>query len=131
MPTSDEDLQKKAERVQKLREQVSNAQATREQRERDLANDVTMRQLEAEEAALEARLAVAKDAGKVASVKEGTSTVLDAVTSEMEAAVAQKKAAEDAGKDAARATESTTAAPASGDTSSTAAANTTSGKDGK
>jgi hypothetical protein len=127
MPTSDEDLQKKAERVQKLREQVTNAEATRVQREADLANDITMRQLEAEEAALEARLAVAKEAGKVANVKQGAAAPLDAVTEQMERAVAQQKAAEAAPAEAARATESTSSGGASGDSAATTGATTENG----
>ena len=106
MPTSDEDLQKQAERVQKLREQVADAEAKRTERERELANDVTMTQLQAEAAALEARLAVAKEQGKVGSVKEGASAPLDAAKDLLERAVAQKKAAEAAPKESARGTES-------------------------
>lgn len=115
MPTSDEDLQKEAERVQKLREQVSNAEAKRTERERELANDVTMTQLQAEAAALEARLAVAKEAGKVSSVKDGASAPLDAAKEQLRRAVAQKEAAEAAPKESARATESTGTGGQSGD----------------
>lgn len=118
MPTSDEDLQKQSDRVQKLREQVAAEEAKRTTRERDLANDVTMAQLQAEEAALEARLAVAKDAGKVGSVKAGAAAPLEAAKEQMERAVAQKKAAEEQPSAAARATESTQTGGASGDTAS-------------
>lgn len=118
MPTSDEDLQKQSDRVQKLREQVAAEEAKRTTRERDLANDVTMAQLQAEEATLEARLAVAKDAGKVASVKAGAAAPLEAAKEQMERAVAQKKAAEEQPSAAERATESTQTGGASGDTAS-------------
>jgi hypothetical protein len=105
MPTSDEDLQKQSERVQKLREQVADAEAKRVERESSLANDVTMAQLQAEEAALEARLAVAKEAGKVGNVKSGASAPLDAAKEQLKRAVAQKEAAEKAPEEAARQSE--------------------------
>lgn len=98
MPTSDEDLAKKAEEVQKLREQVSDAEAMRVQRERDVSNELAMGQLEAEEAALRARLATAKAQSKVTAVKGGAAAPLDAVKEQMERSVAQQQAAEDAAK---------------------------------
>ena len=94
MPTSDEELQRKAEAVQKLREQVAEAEAQREQRELDTANDVTMTQLEAEEAVLRARLTQAKESAKVASVKSGVEAPLSAAKEQLKTALAQQKAAE-------------------------------------
>lgn len=120
MPTSDEELQKKAEDVDKLRQQVANAEATREQREKELANDITLKQLEAEEASLKARLAVSKDAGKVSNVRDGAAAPLNAVGEMMERAVAQQKAAEHTGKESTRATESTSSGTAGGDSASAA-----------
>lgn len=107
MPTSEDDLAAKAEEVQKLRDQVTAQEATRESRERDLANDITMRQLEAEEASLRARLAVAKEGAKAGSVKEGAAAPLGAVQDQLKAAVEQQKAAEKAPSASARTTEST------------------------
>jgi hypothetical protein len=94
MPTSEEELQKQSQRVEKLRQQVADAESVRVQRERDLANDVTMAQLQAEEAMLEARLAAAKDAGKVGSVKEGAEAPLDAAKEDMRLAVERQRAEE-------------------------------------
>lgn len=91
MPTSDEDLQQKAEEVQSLREQVATAEADRVRQEAGLANDATMAQLEAEEAALRARLAVMKQAAEP--------TVPQAVLDQREAAVAQQQAVEEAVQD--------------------------------
>lgn len=122
MPTSDEDLQKKSDRVQKLREQVAAEESKRTTRERELANDVTMAQLEAEEAKLEARLAATKEQGKVSAVKEGAAAPLSAAKEEMERAVAQKKAVEDAPNRASRATESTSTGGSSGDADANAGA---------
>jgi hypothetical protein len=93
MSVSDEDVQKKADDVQKLREQVQDAEANRVSREAELSNQFTINQLEAEEAQLRARLAVAKEAGKVAAVKAGADAPLAAVKAQMEQAVAQEKAA--------------------------------------
>lgn len=121
MPTSNEDLQKKAERLQKLREQVAAEESKRTSRESELANDVKMTEMEAEEARLEARLAAAKDAGKVGSVKAGASAPLEAAKEQMERAVAQKKAVEERPSAAERATESTESGGASGDTAASGA----------
>lgn len=95
MPTSDEDLQKKADDVQKLREQVADAEAKRVERERVVSNDLHMAQLESEEAALRARLAQAREASKVSNVKSGADAPLAAVQAQMEAAVAQEQAVAD------------------------------------
>lgn len=94
MPTSDEDLQAKSDEVQKLREQVAEEEAKREAREVELSNDVTMTQLQAEEANLQARLTLAKQAGKAGSVKSGAAAPLDAAKEQMRVAVEQQKAAE-------------------------------------
>lgn len=93
MPTSDEAVQKKADDVQSLREKVADAEANRVTRERELSNDITMRQLEAEEARLEAALSRAKQDGKVASVKAGADAPLSAIQEEMATAVAARDAA--------------------------------------
>lgn len=98
MPTSHEDLAKKAEEVQKLREQVVDAEATRVQREQDLSNDLAMGQLEVEEAALRARLATAKAQSKVTAVRSGAEAPISALKEQMERSVAQQQAAEDAVK---------------------------------
>lgn len=94
MPTSDEELQKQSERVQKLREQVAEAEAKRVEREREVANDITMAQLKAEEAQLEARLTVAREAGKVNAVKAGVAAPLDAAKEALERAVKSKESVE-------------------------------------
>src|SRR5437868_11997458 len=93
MPTSDEDLQKQQERVAKLRGQVADAEMTRETRERELSNDITMTQLEAEEAQLDARLALAKQQGRVSAVKDGAAAPLDAAKEALTRSVAAEKAA--------------------------------------
>ena len=121
MPTSDEDLQKEMDRVQKLREQVADAEAKRVSRERELANDVTMNQLQAEAAQLEARLTVQSDSSKVANVKSGAAAPIEATKEELKRAVAMRDAAKKAGENAARETESTDAGTASADSASAAA----------
>ena len=74
---SDEDLAKQQERVNKLRQQVAEAEATRTAREREQANAITMEQLKAEEARLQANLDAAKAGGSASAVKEGASGPLE------------------------------------------------------
>ena len=74
---SDEDLANAAERVNKLRQQVAEAEATRTARERQQANAITMEQLKAEEARLQANLDAAKAGGSASAVKEGASGPLE------------------------------------------------------
>lgn len=95
MPTSNEDLNAKAEEVQSLREQVRQAESDRRTREAEVANDVTMAQLQAEEAALRARLAVIQQAADTPEAV-ADQTPLAVVREQMEAAVERQKAAEDA-----------------------------------
>jgi len=92
MATSDEDLAKKADDIQKLREQVAAEEAKRVDRERAVTNDLTMAQLQSEEAALRARLASAREASKVTNIKSGAEAPLAAAQAQMEAAVAQEQA---------------------------------------
>jgi hypothetical protein len=92
-PVSDADLAKKQERVAKLRAQVEEAERTRVERERDQANTITMAQLDAEEARLQAQLDSAKAAGRVSTVKEGASGPLEAAREDLRIAEAQGAAA--------------------------------------
>lgn len=94
MPTSDEDLQKKQAHVQKLRQQLAAAEASRTAREAELANDVTAAQLDAEAARLEADLASAKDLAKVGSVKAAAAAPLDAARAAMKAELSRGEALE-------------------------------------
>lgn len=93
MPTSNEDLQAKKDRVEKLREQVASEEAKRLEREQALANDVTAAQLDAEAARLEAQLETAKQSNKAAAVKEGASDLLDAANDDKARAESQRDAA--------------------------------------
>jgi len=94
--TSDEELAKKAERVQKLREQVAAEEAKRLEREAGLSNDITAQRLDAEAARLEAQLAMAKQASKASTAKEGASAPLEAAKEEMKAALAVREGVEKA-----------------------------------
>ena len=94
MPTTDEELAKKAEHVQRLREQVAAAQAQRVSREAEVSNDITAAQLDAEEVRLQAQLDAAKHESKVASVKSGAAIVLDTIKGDKANAEAFAKAQE-------------------------------------
>lgn len=92
MPTTDEELAKKAEHVQKLREKVAAATAQRLDRERGVANDIALAQLTAEETRLQAQLDEADRRSKAAAVKEGASGVLATIKEDQANAEAQAKA---------------------------------------
>lgn len=102
MPTSEEEVQKKAEEVQKLREKVAAAEANRVANEASLSNDLTMQQLKAEEAELQARLTVAEAAGKVTAVKQGAGAPMEAVKEQLQAGVVHQKAADKEVKEASK-----------------------------
>jgi cytochrome c1 len=94
MPTTDEEVAKKAAHVQRLREQVAAAQDQRVTRVSELSNDITMRQLEVEESRLQAQLDLAKNDAKVTTVKAGASTLLDTIKEDQANADAFAKAQE-------------------------------------
>lgn len=96
MTTTDKELATKRARVQKLREQLADAEAKRVAQEQDMSNDVLAAQLDAEAAQLEVQLAEAKRTSKVTVVREGVSSITDTARDDVAAAEAQAKAAEKA-----------------------------------
>lgn len=94
MSTSEEDLQKQADTVASLRQEVEEAEALRVQRETDASADLSMTLMQTEEAQLRARLAAAKSANSASAVKAGTDAPIAAAKEALKAAVAQQKAAE-------------------------------------
>jgi hypothetical protein len=88
---TDEDLAKQQATVEKLREQVADAERTRLDRERSQHNAIRMAELQAEEARLTAQLASARDAAKAGSVQQGAAAPLEAARADL--AVAQEQAA--------------------------------------
>jgi ABC-type phosphate transport system auxiliary subunit len=86
MPVTDKDLEKKRERIAKLREQVAEEEAKAASNVAEHSRDIENLQLEAEEARLEAQLAAAKEAAKTSAKSEGSGTTLAAVTEQLEAA---------------------------------------------
>jgi DNA-binding protein H-NS len=64
VPTTDDQLAKKREQVETLRQQVAQEVAKRVEREAAAVNDVTAVQLDEEIGRLQAQLAAAKDANK-------------------------------------------------------------------
>lgn len=105
MPTSDEDLQKMQDEVQKLRDKVAAERDTAARRTRELDNDVTAANLQAEKARLEAELAVAKDSNKVSNVKAGAAGPLGAAQDQLSLAQAQAKMQEELRKNDAKSLE--------------------------
>jgi hypothetical protein len=91
VPTSDEDLQKKRDEVQKLRDKVATANADADRKARELDNDVAAAQLDAEKVRLENELAAAKHRGSAAVVKAGVAGPLHSAQEAMRLAEEQRK----------------------------------------
>lgn len=66
MAVSNEEVEAARQRVARLREQIADEDAKREQRERDRENEVVLAQIKREEAELEDRLAAARLANEAA-----------------------------------------------------------------
>lgn len=98
MAISDEELDQRRARVEKLREQVAQEEAKRIEREADAANEITAAQLDAEATRLEAQLQMAKAANGAKAVSEGIATVTQPVKDEKASAVALQRAQESAAK---------------------------------
>lgn len=94
MPTTDEELRKQQEKVAKLRRQLADEERKRVARERELSNDITMTQLQAEEARLQSRLVAAKERNKVSAVKSGAEAPLESAREALRAAEEQTAATE-------------------------------------
>ena len=92
MAITDEELDTKRQRVERLREQVTAERQKRSARESDLVNEVAAAQLDAEATRLEAALEAERRANKVAEVKAGAASVLDAVRADQANAKAQAEA---------------------------------------
>ena len=92
MPISEEDLQKKREKADKLREQIAEAESTAASAVQDQSNVIEAAQLDGEIVRLETRLQQAKAAAKISVAKEGAAGPLAAVTEQLEAARAAKNA---------------------------------------
>ncbi len=90
---SDEELAQKQAAVEKLRQQVADAEATRVANERSTANAITYAQLDAEQARLEAQLAAAKSAGTKTAAREAAAPLIEVAKEDRAAAQQQAKAA--------------------------------------
>ncbi len=97
MPSvSEKDLDSLRQRVAKKREKLIAEQAKVHGREVEISNEITQAQLLAEEARLDADLAVAAQSARVSAVKEGASAPLEAARAAMRQAVEVKDAVENA-----------------------------------
>lgn len=93
MPTSDEELEQLKESVEAKRQSLADARLDRETKERELSNDLVVEQLKAEEARLDADLALVARRAQAEAV-EGGASPLDVAREEMKRAVAAREAAE-------------------------------------
>ena len=90
---TDEDLQKIREDNERLRTKIANANAQRRDREQQAAREIEFAQLATENQRLEAELASAEAAAKVAAVKSGTEDLMVTLKTNLETSVAQGEAA--------------------------------------
>jgi hypothetical protein len=85
---SQDDLQKKRDKNERLREQIAAASAQASERVQEQSNTIEASQLDAETARLELQLAAAKEQAKVTVAREGAEGPLSAVQDQLEAAKA-------------------------------------------
>lgn len=90
MAISEDDLQKRRDKANKLREQIADAEAAASTNVQEASNQIEATQLDAEIVSLEATLQRAKAAAKVTVAKEGASGPLAAVKDQLAAAEALK-----------------------------------------
>lgn len=72
MPVTDKDLEKKRERIAKLREQVANEEAKAAENVLEQSREIEIAQLDVEEARLQAQLSAAKEVAKRSNVTSGS-----------------------------------------------------------
>lgn len=94
MPTTDDALRKQQDKVTKLRQQLADEERKRTAREREVANDITMAQLQAEEARLQSQLIAAKERNKVSAVRSGAEAPLESAREALREAEQQSAATE-------------------------------------
>lgn len=92
VPT-EEDLQKIRDDNERLRQQIAAEQQKKAERENEAARSLAYAELATENARLEAQLASAKEAAKVATVKAGTDALMTTLKENLETVVAQGEAA--------------------------------------
>jgi uncharacterized small protein (DUF1192 family) len=95
---SDEELDKKREDLQALRDEIAQVNAERVQRDQQQSNAVVGAQLDAEAARLQAELAAAKATAKMTAPSEASNSPLEQAKTQMVNAEAARKAIEDAAK---------------------------------
>jgi hypothetical protein len=95
---SDQEVESKRKEVEKLREQVSSAQTEAERNAREKSNDISLAQLETEEARLQTELLRAREAGKKSNLNAGMSQTLDTAKEQQKAAEQQASALKEGDK---------------------------------
>jgi hypothetical protein len=93
---TEEDVQKKRDDVEKLRAQIAEARSKETVRLAEEVNEVTMLQLEGEEARLEVELIRAREAAKKSTIQAGSGNIKDQAEEQKKAAEAAAKAADKA-----------------------------------
>lgn len=92
---TDEEVAAQKETVAKLRAKLDEAKSAGEQKRKELENDITMTNLVAEEARLQAELDQVNDANKVSTMRASVEAPLQSAEEQMKAAMAHQKAVAD------------------------------------
>ncbi len=117
---TDEEVEQQRKAVVELRAKLDDARTSGVDKQRELDNDITLSQLRAEEARLQAELATVKENNKVTVLRAGAEPVLSTVKEQMAAAVDHQKAV--AAEIAANRPTRTTSTPQSADADNSATA---------
>lgn len=83
---TEKDLEQKRARNERLRTQIADAEAKAASASQEQSRSIEAQQLDAETARLEAKLASAKEAAKVSTIKSGAEGPLAAATEQLKAA---------------------------------------------
>lgn len=89
---TDEEVKEARLRVERLREELANNERARVDREREASNDITLTQLKAEEARLEAQLVTQCNSSTEEAVRAGAQSPIAAAQADMDRATLMQKA---------------------------------------
>lgn len=89
---TDEEVKEARLRVERLRQELANNERARADREREASNDITLMQLKAEEARLEAQLATQGNSSTEEAVRAGAQSPIAAAQTAMDRAALMQKA---------------------------------------
>jgi len=92
---TDEEVREARDRVEKLRAEIASNERARVEREREMANEITLAQLNAEAARLEVQLAQQKNTASDEAVRKGAQSPIAAAQADIERAELMQKSVAD------------------------------------